>query len=311
MARGVESRGLVASVRSERESGAEAEGAPRVGGASASCRRPPDRPFFHYPSRVILASRVALLEARLNRLPSLLVALSGGVDSAALLGVAARALKGRLVAATTVSAAVPPEEIAEAASTAARFRVPHHVVQTRELEDPRYRANAGDRCYFCRQEMYGVLLDLAAREGLAHVADGLQADDAAGERPGVRAASEKGILHPLRDAGLGKGDIRRLARGFGLAVFDKPAQPCLSSRLPRGVEVTVERLERVHRAERALRALGFRELRVRHEEARGRVEIGAAELDGARARRAEIEAAVVAAGFPAAWLDPKGYREAR
>ena len=263
--------------------------------------------LFRYPTPVTFASRTALLEARLAGLPSLLVALSGGVDSAALLGVAARVLKGRVAAATTASAAVPPEEVAEAAATAARFHVPHHVVGTREMEDPRYRANGGDRCYFCRQEMYGALLALAAREGLAHVADGLQADDAAGERPGVRAASEHGILHPLREAGLGKSDVRRLARGLGLALFDKPAQPCLSSRLPTGVEVTVERLERVHRAERALKALGFRELRVRHEETRGRVEIGAAELERARARRGEIEAAVVAAGFPAAWLDPKGY----
>jgi uncharacterized protein len=250
---------------------------------------------------------VARLETRLAGLPSLLVALSGGVDSAALLGAAARALRARAAAATTASPAVPPEEVAEAAATAARFAVPHHVVRTQEMEDPRYRANAGDRCYFCRREMYGALHALASREGLAFVADGLQADDAAGDRPGVRAAGEAGILHPLLDAGLGKEDVRRLARAFGLALFDKPAQPCLSSRLPVGVEVTVERLERVHRAEKALRALGFREVRVRCEDLRGRVEIGPAEMDRARERRAEIEAAVVAAGFASAGLDPLGY----
>lgn len=260
---------------------------------------------------MIFAARVGLLEARLARLPSLLVALSGGVDSAALLAVAARAARGRVAAATTASAAVPEEEVEEAARTAARLHVPHFVLATREIEDPRYAANAGDRCYFCRAEMYGQLRALAAREGLAHVADGLQADDALGDRPGVRAAGEARILHPLRDAGLGKAHVRRLAKGLGLPLFDKPAQPCLASRLPVGVAVTVERLERVHRAERAVRALGFREVRVRHEAARGRIEIGPSEMDRAEASRPEIEAAVVGAGFSAAWLDPRGYGAAR
>jgi uncharacterized protein len=260
---------------------------------------------------VIFADRVRELEAGLSGLPSLLVALSGGVDSAALLGAATRALRGRVAAATTSSAAVPEEEVLEAAATAARFGVPHHVVLTREMEDPSYRANAGDRCYFCRREMYGALRAHAAREGFAHVADGLQADDAVDERPGVRAAGEAGILHPLRAAGLGKADVRRLARGLGLPLFDKPAQPCLASRLPTGVVVTLERLALVHRAELALRALGFRDVRVRCEEARGRIEIGAADLARARERTAEIEAAVVGAGFPAAWLDPVAYGAAR
>jgi uncharacterized protein len=260
---------------------------------------------------VIFAARVAELEARLARLPSLLVALSGGVDSAALLGAAVRALRGRVAAATTASDAVPVEEVAEAKATAARLQVPHFVLETREMEDSRYRANAGDRCYFCRQEMYGALRALAVREGFAHIADGLQADDVAGDRPGVKAAGEAGILHPLREAGLGKDDVRRLARGLGLPLFDKPAQPCLASRLPAGVVVTAERLALVHRAERALKALGFREVRVRCEEARGRIEIGAAELARARAHAAEIEAAVVAAGFPAASLDPVAYGAAR
>jgi uncharacterized protein len=256
---------------------------------------------------VILARKVALLEGRLSRLPSLLVALSGGVDSAALLAAAARALPGRVAAGTTASPAVPGEEVAEAKAVAARLSVPHHVVATREIDDPRYRANAGDRCYFCRREMYGALRELAAREGLAHLADGLQADDALADRPGVRAAGEAGVLHPLRDAGIGKADVRRLARAFGLPVWDKPAQPCLASRLPAGVSVTVERLARVHRAETAVKALGFREVRVRCEQAHGRVEVGVRELVRARARMGDIEAAVVAAGFATAALDPSGY----
>jgi uncharacterized protein len=255
-----------------------------------------------------LARKAALLEERLSRLPSLLVALSGGVDSAALLAAAARAMPGRVAAATTVSPAVPPEEVADAVATAGRLCVPHFVVATAEMDDPLYRRNGGDRCYFCRREMYRALGALAAREGLSTVADGLQADDVVADRPGVRAAGEASILHPLRDAGLGKPDVRRLARAFGLPLHEKPAQPCLASRLPTGVAVTAERLARVHRAELALKSLGFREVRVRCEDSHGRVEIGAGELPRARACGAEIVAAVVAAGFSTGALDPRGYR---
>jgi len=254
------------------------------------------------------AERVADLQEGLAALPSVLVALSGGVDSAALLGVAGRALPGRVVAATTRSPAVPDEEVATAAAIARRLGVPHVVVDTAELDDPSYRANAGDRCYFCRREMYGRLAALAAAKGIAHVADGLQRDDRVDDRPGVRAAAERAVLHPLRDAGLGKAEVRRLALAYGLAVHDKPAQPCLASRLPTGVAVTVERLARVERAERALRGLGFTVLRVRCEDRHGRVEIGAPELARARALRGAIEAEVVRAGFATAALDPAPYR---
>ncbi|MHC4957056.1 MAG: ATP-dependent sacrificial sulfur transferase LarE [Planctomycetota bacterium] len=252
---------------------------------------------------MVLARKVARLERSLARLPSLTVALSGGVDSAVLLGIAARALPGRVRAATTRSAAVPTEEIAAAAAVARRFGVQHRVVDTDELEDPRYRSNAGDRCYFCRVAMYGALLDIAD----GPVADGLQADDVVADRPGTRAAAERGILHPLREAGLHKADVRRLARGLGLALHDKPAQPCLASRLPVGVEVTPERLALVHRAEQAVRARGFSVLRVRCEGDHGRIVVGADELARARAIAEELEAAVVAAGFATAAVDARPY----
>jgi uncharacterized protein len=257
---------------------------------------------------MLFAQRVALLEAQLSRIPSLVVALSGGVDSAVLLGVAARVLEpGRIAAATTASAAVPREEIEDAAAVAARAGVPHHVVPTSELDDPDYRANAGDRCYFCRREMYGVLLDHAASHGFAHVADGLQADDPVSDRPGVRAAKERGVLHPLREAGFSKPEIRRLARALALPIHAKPAQPCLASRIPVGLGVTTERLARIERAERSVRALGFRQLRVRCEDRHGRVEIGRGELPAALARADQIAAAVVAAGFDTAHVDPAPY----
>jgi len=256
---------------------------------------------------MLFADRAARLERDLARLPSLLVALSGGVDSAALLAAAARALPGRVRAATTRSPAVPDEEVQAGASIASGLGVPHDVVETDELEDPDYRANAGDRCYFCRRTMYGALWGVAEAHGLAHVADGLHAGDVVADRPGVRAARERAVLHPLRDAGFEKADVRRLARGWGLMVHDKPAQPCLASRLPAGMEVTAERLARVHRAETALRALGFSVVRVRCEDRHGRVEVGAAELERARGMRARLEAAVRAAGFGSAALDPAPY----
>jgi len=256
---------------------------------------------------VTLASKAARLCAHLQNRPSWLIALSGGVDSAVLLALAARARPGAVGAATARSAAVPAEEVEEAARMAALCGVPHFVVETGEVDDPRYRANDGKRCYFCRQAMYGGLSGRAAGFGYAAIADGLQADDLVADRPGVAAAREHGIEHPLRDAGLSKREVRRLAWGLGLPVHDKPAQPCLASRLPVGVEVTRERLARVHDAETALRAFGYRELRVRCERSHARVEIGTAELARAFAEEARVLAAVVAAGFATAALDPRGY----
>ncbi|MHC4940260.1 MAG: ATP-dependent sacrificial sulfur transferase LarE [Planctomycetota bacterium] len=255
---------------------------------------------------MVLAAKVAHLQSRLRELSSLLIALSGGVDSAVLLALAARSLPGRVGAATTHSPAVPEEEVDAAAAIARQWGVPHIVVETHEIDDPDYRANAGDRCYFCRRAMYGGLDP--AEQGYAALADGLQADDLLDDRPGVRAAREHGVLHPLREAGLGKADLRRLAWGLGLPVHDKPAQPCLASRLPVGVVVTRERLAHVHAAESALRARGYRELRVRCEDRHARIEVGATELARALSESAELEALALESGFATAALDPAGYR---
>ncbi len=243
---------------------------------------------------MIFAERVLRLERRLARFPSLLVALSGGVDSAALLAAAAGAIgRGGVMAATTFSPAVPWEEVEAAAAIARALGVPHRIVETAEIDDPLYVANRGDRCYHCRKAMYGGLGGL----GFPHVADGLLADDDVADRPGVAAAAEHGVLHPLREAGFTKPDSRRLARAHGLVVHDKPAQPCLASRIPAGLAVTRERLARVHAAESALRLLGLRELRVRCDDLHARVEVGRAEFDRACTMAREIAAAVVGAGF--------------
>jgi len=256
---------------------------------------------------MLFAHRAALLERELGAMPSLLVALSGGVDSSALLGAAARALPGRVVAATAVSPAVPDEEVRDARAVAAHFGVPHLLVPTAEMADPAYRANAGDRCYFCRREMYARLSAEAEARGVAWVADGLHAGDRADDRPGVRAAAERGVRHPLRDAGMRKPEVRRLAASFGLRNRDKPAQPCLASRIATGLEVTPERLARVHRAEVDIRALGFPVVRVRCEGRHARIEIGPAELARAAGEAPAILGATLAAGFETAALDPRGY----
>ena len=257
---------------------------------------------------MLFAAKARRLERSLGELDSVLVALSGGVDSAVLLGACARVRGLRVEAVTARSPAVPEEEIEAARDLAVLLGVPHHVAETAEMDDPNYRSNAGDRCYFCRQEMYGVFQSVAGLLGIEALADGAHAEDHGDDRPGLRAARERDIRHPLRDAHFSKADVRRLALAYGLPVHDKPAQPCLASRLPVGVEVTLDRLARVHRAEQALRALGFRVVRVRCEDLHGRIEIGVRELGRAQAREPALVAAVVGSGFESAALDARGYR---
>jgi uncharacterized protein len=183
-------------------------------------------------------------------------------------------------------------------------------VATRELDDPRYVANAADRCYFCKDELFGHLEPLARRLDLAHVVYGMNADDRGDWRPGQRAARERGVRAPLDEAGLTKADIRALARHLGLPIWDKPALACYSSRIPYGTPVTVEALAQIGRAERALRQLGFRQVRVRHHDRVARIELDPDDfprlLDPEL--RGEVVAAVRRAGYPYVALDLLGYR---
>lgn len=249
---------------------------------------------------------------RLERCDSVLVALSGGVDSALLLALAQRALGSRRVlAATGVSASLASTEL-EAARGVARFcGVEHAVLATREMERAAYRANRGDRCLHCRTELFERLEGLARRRGIDRIAYGAIADDLDDDRPGMRAAVRHGVLAPLLEAGLGKAEVRRLAAEAGLPVCAKPASACLASRIPVGTEVTPERLERIDRAERALRELGFVQFRVRHHG-----EVARLELDPAGDRRladAALRARVVRAlrdaGYRFVALDLAGYRQ--
>jgi uncharacterized protein len=259
------------------------------------------------------ASREQDLDRRLEALGSVAVAFSGGVDSAYLAVRAHRVLGDRALAVTAVSPSLADAQRAQAADVALRFGLAHLFVDTSEVDDPRYARNDGQRCYWCKTELFQRLLPLARARGLAHLAYGLIRDDLADFRPGHRAAAEAGVLAPLAEVGLGKDEVRALSRAMGLPTWDLPASPCLSSRVPYGTLVTADVLRQVERAEANVRALGFRELRVRHLGEIGRVEIAPAEL--ARLQDAAvvdaIGAAVRAAGYRDALVDQEGYRRGR
>jgi uncharacterized protein len=277
------------------------------------------RDFPAWLDEHVLQVRLAALESRLRELGSVLVAFSGGADSALLLAAAARTLGPEaVVAATAMSDSLPQAERDPAAALAASLGVRHVTPATQEMDRAGYRANAGDRCYFCKAELVDVLTPLAEELGIAAVATGTNADDAvAGFRPGIRAASERGAVTPLLDAGLTKAQVRELSRRWGLPTWDKPAAACLSSRIAYGIEVTPARLSRVEHAEVSLRSLlaGYdvrvTDLRVRDLGDRARIELDQAAL-AAVVRDESLEGACIAevraAGFPAAEVDPLGFR---
>ena len=257
------------------------------------------------------------LEAKLNRLralfvpmKSLMVAFSGGVDSTLVLKVAHDTIGARALALTTTSPTMPVEDLDSARAMAALIGARHLMIESNELDIPGYAANPLNRCYLCKNNLFTVSEAKAAELGIEHVVDGLNLDDLNDYRPGIQAASQKGVRHPLVEAELGKAEIRELSRALNLPTWDRPASPCLSSRFPYGTTITVEGLDKVSRGEQLLRRLGFKLVRVRYHGDVARLELGRDEMP----RMLESELADLIArefrtiGFRFVTLDLKGYR---
>ncbi len=249
--------------------------------------------------------------ARLRSLRSALVAYSGGVDSALLLALAVESLHDRAVAFTALSPAIAPDEIEGARAVARKLGARYVERRSAELEDPRYAANPVNRCYYCKTELYSLALAEAAALGLEAVVSGTNADELGDYRPGLQAAAEHQIVQPLAEAGLTKDEIRALSREMDLPTWDKPQQPCLSSRIPYGTGVTPERLEQLARSEMALRALGLREFRVRYHGEIARLEVGEADFERLLRVRADAVVALKSAGFKFVAVDLEPFRSGR
>ena len=252
-----------------------------------------------------------LLVSGLAGIPSLIVALSGGADSAYLAWAANRALGDRALSVTALSPSFSRHDREVVEQFARRLALRHEFVETHEMDNPAYRANQPDRCYFCKDELFSVLDVLASSRGFAAIAYGVNADDMLDFRPGHRAATEHQVLAPLLAAGLAKSEIRLLSRRANLPTWDRPASACLASRVPYGTEVTRERLSLVERGEAILRELGFRQFRVRLHGNLARIEISPDELPRALSQEmaAVIAERLKSAGFAYVTLDLEGYRQ--
>jgi uncharacterized protein len=255
-------------------------------------------------------TRIEELEARIRSLESCIVAFSGGVDSSLVAALAARALGDRALAVTAVSPALATGELDGARGVAEAIGIRHETITTAELEREGYRANGRDRCYHCKTELYDSLAGLAARRDYAAVLSGANADDVGDWRPGLRAAEEHSVVHPLLEAGVGKEEVRALAALLGVPSAEKPAAPCLASRIPYGTAVDPATLAQIDRAELALKGLGYRVLRVRHFGDVGRVELSEGELPRALTveGRAAVAAAVCSAGYAEVEIDEEPFR---
>jgi uncharacterized protein len=253
----------------------------------------------------------ARLLGRLSELPSVIVALSGGADSAYLAWAAQRALGDRALSITATSPSYSAHDRNIVEEFVRSAGIHHEFVETHEMENPAYRANAADRCFFCKDELFSVLDAIALQRGFAATAYGVNADDTLDFRPGHRAATEHRVLAPLLDAGMRKSDIRSLSQRAGLPTWNRPASACLASRVPYGTEVTPERLGLIERGEAALRTLGFQQFRVRLHDKLARVEIAPDEMT--RALTPEMTSAISRelkrAGFTYVALDLDGYRQ--
>jgi uncharacterized protein len=258
----------------------------------------------------VLSDRVVLLRTLLREMERAVICFSGGVDSSYLLAESVNVLGQGAIALTAVSPSLAPEEGADAKRLAEQLGARHLLIQTREVDDPRYAANPVNRCYFCKTELYRTAIEHARDLGVPYILDGFNVDDRGDHRPGRKAAREYGVRSPLDELGFTKGDIREAARQINLPVWDKPALACLSSRFPYGTEITQAGLSQVARCERLLRDLGFRVCRVRYHGTIARIEVEPEMFS--RLFSAEVRTEIITtfkeAGFSYVTLDLQGFR---
>lgn len=262
---------------------------------------------------MMLTEKFEQLRALFIEMEQALIAYSGGVDSTLVAKIAYDALGDRALAVTAVSPSLLPEELEDAKIQAATIGIPHKIVQTHEMENPNYTSNPVNRCYFCKSELHDTLKPLALELGYPYVVDGVNADDLHDYRPGIQAGKERGARSPLAEVGVTKVEIRQLSQQLGLPWWDKPAQPCLSSRFPYGEEITVAKLQRVGRAEIFLRKLGWQNLRVRSEGDTARIELPAEQIKEFVLTNdlQKVVSAFQDFGFIYVTLDLEGYRSGK
>ncbi|MBD2437231.1 ATP-dependent sacrificial sulfur transferase LarE [Nostoc sp. FACHB-110] len=260
-----------------------------------------------------LTEKLEQLKALFGEMERALIAYSGGVDSTLVAKIAYDILGDRALAVTAVSPSLLPEELEDAKIQAATIGIPHQIVQTHEMENPNYTSNPVNRCYFCKSELHDTLKPLAVELGYPYVVDGVNADDLHDYRPGIQAAKERGALSPLAEVGVSKLEVRQLSQHLGLPWWDKPAQPCLSSRFPYGEEITVAKLQRVGRAEIYLRKLGWENLRVRSEGDTARIELAPDKIKDfvLSVDLPSVVATFQEFGFIYVTLDLEGYRSGK